>query len=271
VSDEPAAPAERERAVRERMRQLRATAVRVDSHPGVLAAIERVRRRLPGDARFGDRLSTAGRTPVELLARGVSALEPERPSALHEVGMGALQVWQDMAERVGRGRGEVEVAILFTDLVGFSSWALEAGDEAAVELLRAVGEAVEAAVFAHDGRIVKRLGDGLMAVFDSSDDAVSAALDAQAALAEVSVAGHEPRMRAGVHHGRPRRLGGDYLGVDVNVAARVAEGAKAGEVLVSEPTCERLDAHRFAAARSKRLKAPGAPRELRVRAVSRAK
>jgi adenylate cyclase len=77
-------------------------------------------------------------------------------------------------------------------------------------------------------------------------------------------------MRAGVHHGRPRQLGGDYLGVDVNVAARVAECAGAGEVLVSEPTCERLDHGRFAAAKAKRLKAEGAPRELRTRAVTRA-
>jgi len=76
-------------------------------------------------------------------------------------------------------------------------------------------------------------------------------------------------MRAGVHHGRPRNLGGDYLGVDVNVAARVAEGAKAGEVLVSEPTCEQLDLERFQAAKPKRLKAEGAPRELRTRAITR--
>jgi adenylate cyclase len=72
-----------------------------------------------------------------------------------------------------------------------------------------------------------------------------------------------------VHHGRPRRVGGDYLGVDVNVAARVAEQARGGEVLVSEPTWERVADAGLTAGRAKRLKAEGAPRELRVRLVSR--
>src|SRR4051794_25988097 len=150
----------RERAARERMRQLRETAVRFDSHPGIVSAIERLRRRIPGDERFGDRLSTAGKNPVDLLARGVSALEPPRPSALHEATLGALQVWQRFGEAAGRGKGEQEVTILFTDLVGFSAWALEAGDEAAVELLRVVGDAVETAVFACGGGGGKRPGGG---------------------------------------------------------------------------------------------------------------
>jgi adenylate cyclase len=118
------------------------------------------------------------------------------------------------------------------------------------------------------GTIVKRLGDGVMAVFDDPQRAVEAALDAQAALADVEVAGHRPQMRVGLHHGMPRKVGGDYLGVDVNIAARVAEQAKAGEVLVSQPTCERLEG--LACGRPKRLKASGAPRDLRVVAVRRA-
>src|SRR3954468_5786832 len=254
MADDQASQEARDRAARDRIRQVRDAAVKFDSHPGLVSAIERLRRRMPGDERFGDQLSTAGKRPIDLLARGVSALEPPRPSALHEASLGALQFWQRVAERAGRGRGEEEVTILFTDLVGFSSWALEAGDEAAVELLRAVGDAVEGVVFARGGRIVKRLGDGVMAVFADPQEAVEAALSAQEALAEIEVAGYRPRMRAGVHHGRPRRLGGDYLGVDVNVAARVAEGAGAGEVLVSEPTCERLAADRYSAGKPKRLK-----------------
>ena len=48
--------------------------------------------------------------------------------------MGALQVWQSLSEAQGRGHGDRDVAILFTDLVDFSDWVLEAGDERAVEL-----------------------------------------------------------------------------------------------------------------------------------------
>ncbi|HZU60306.1 MAG TPA: adenylate/guanylate cyclase domain-containing protein, partial [Solirubrobacteraceae bacterium] len=162
-----------------------------------------------------------------------------------------------------------EMAVLFTDLVGFSAWALDAGDAAAVELLREVGRAVEAAIQDRDGRIVKRLGDGLMAVFHSAQDALDAALDAQDALTQVSVAGHQPRMRAGVHWGRPRKLGSDYLGVDVNIAARVTEVAKAGQVVVSDRVLDHVNLEGLTTSRPKRLRAQGAPRDLRCVAVTR--
>ena len=84
---------------------------------------------------------------------------------MRELGLGALQVWQALSEAQGRGRGDEEVAILFTDLVDFSDWALEVGDEAALDLLRKVGTEEEAAICGRDGEVVKRMGDGLMAVF----------------------------------------------------------------------------------------------------------
>lgn len=243
-------------------------AARTDADPRLIGLLRVLRRRLPGDERYGDPLSTAGEEPVHVLGRRVSALTPERPSAIGELGLGALQAWQALSEKSGRGLGDQEVALLFTDLVGFSSWALEAGDAAAVELLREVGVVIEGAVADHGGRIVKRLGDGVMAVFPDARDAVAAALSMHPRLEEIEVAGHTPRMRAGVHSGRPRKLGGDYLGVDVNVAARVGEAADASEVLVSEAACARLDGERFDVAKARRLKAAGAPRELRVSSVT---
>lgn len=249
--------------------RLRSAAVRADTQPGLLAFATWLRRRIPGDERYGDPISTSGRTASDALAQSVSALQPPRPSVIGELGLGALQLWQSLSEAQGRGRGHEEVSLLFTDLVGFSEWALEAGDEAAVELLRDVGLAVEQAIRKQHGQIVKRLGDGLMAAFDSPQFAVVAALDAQQALDEVEVAGHKPRMRAGVHHGRPRKLGGDYLGVDVNVAARVGEAARAGQVLISEPAAELLDLKDLKLGRAKALRAQGAPKGLRVKAVSR--
>jgi adenylate cyclase len=250
--------------------RLRARAVGLDTQPGLLSWAKRLRRRLPGDERFGDPLSTAGGTPVQVIARGVSALQPERDSVAKELGLAGLQIWQSLSEATGRGRGEEELALLFTDLVGFSRWALDAGDAAAVELLREVGEAVETAVLADGGRIVKRLGDGLMATFLTAQAALDAALSAQAAVAQVSVDGYTPEMRAGIHLGRPRKLGGDYLGVDVNVAARVADAAKPGQVLVSDPVLQRIAQAGLKLARAKRLRAQGAPRDLHVTAVSRA-
>jgi adenylate cyclase len=264
---------DREQSVQEaadRVARLRAGAVRLDTQPGLLAFARRLRRRLPGDERFGDPLSTAGVSPVQVIARGVSTMQPERDSVAKELGLAGLQLWQSLSEAAGRGRGEVELALLFTDLVGFSSWALKAGDAATLELLREVGVVVEAAIENHEGRIVKRLGDGVMATFLTAQSAVDAAFDAQNGLGGIEVDGYRPRMRAGVHWGRPRKLGGDYLGVDVNVAARVADAAKAEQVVVSDAVLERVDLARLSVGRSKRLKADGAPRDLRFATVSRA-
>ncbi len=256
----------------ERVARLRRLASQVDSQPTLLTAAQRLRRRLPGDEKFGDPMSTAGVQPVEVVARRVSALQPERRSVLQELGLGALQVWQSLSEATGRGHGELPMAVLFTDLVGFSSWALQAGDEPALEMLREVGSSVESAVLRHRGRIVKRLGDGVMATFLSAAHGVDAALDARAAVGELDIAGYRPRLRAGLHWGSPRRLGGDYLGVDVNVAARVADAAKGDQVLVSDVLLAQLGDDEIAAlrtGRAKRLRADGAPRDLRVVSISR--
>ncbi|HEY7150203.1 MAG TPA: adenylate/guanylate cyclase domain-containing protein [Solirubrobacterales bacterium] len=244
--------------------KLRRRVRRADSKPRLVATARMIRQLLPGDERYGDALSTAGGTAQDRIGRLVSEAQPDRPSAMRELGLGALQAWQALSEAQGRGRGAVDVAILFTDVVGFSTWALEVGDEAALELLRGVASAEDEAISANGGSLVKRLGDGSMSVFGLARGAVGAALEAQARVGTVEVRGHRPRLRAGVHLGRPRRVGRDYLGVDVNIAARVAESAKGGEVLVSEAARENLDPDGFAFGRKRRLSAPGAPRGLSV-------
>jgi adenylate cyclase len=223
----------------------------VNELPVVVDAIRRLRRALPGDPGFGDPLSAAGRDPAGTVARVADRLFDERPRASKELGLGVLQVWQAFAERAGRGTGDVELTILFTDLVGFSSWALEVGDDAALELLRAVACALEPPVLAHRGKVVKRLGDGLMATFPAPQLAFDAIQEARLRLLDVEVAGHRPQLKAALHTGRPRSLGGDYLGVDVNVAARLVEKAGADEVLVSDTALAGLDPEKIAARRKK--------------------
>jgi len=257
-------PDERQRV---RFARLRRAAVQFDSHPAALGATRWLRSRLPGDSRFGDALSTAGQEGPQLIGRRVSALQPDRASAAHELGLGALQLWQGLSEVSGRGRGSGDVTLLFADLVDFSSWALHAGDEACVELLRAVGVATETAIGDAGGVVVKRLGDGVMVAFDSVDAAAGAVFDLRRRLEAVEVDGYRPRMRFGLHRGRARRLGGDYFGVDVNTAARVMAAAGPDQLLVSEPTADELDDGGFRLGKPKRLKARGAPADLRVLSV----
>src|SRR4051794_25153895 len=262
MTEEPEAPKRTTAAL--------AKVVRTDTNPQLLKVAKWVRSRLPGDSELGDALSIAGDDPSLVLARRLSELGTERPSATREIGLGALQVWQALSEAQGRGRGQREVAILFTDLVEFSAWALEAGDDAALDLLRRVGACEDAAVTAHGGRVVKRLGDGMMAAFNDAESAVRAALEAREEVGGVSADGYQAQLRAGVHRGRPRKIGGDYLGVDVNVAARVAGEAKPGEILVSDAACEALNEAAFSLKRRRRFKAKGAPKELEVFSVERA-
>jgi adenylate cyclase len=236
-----------------------------DRQPNLLKAAAAVRRLAPGDSELGRRVATGDSRGSEVLARAM-ARGSEGDSVSRELGLTAVQLWQSLAEAQGRGRGEVDVAILFTDLVEFSTWALEAGDETAIELLDDVGQRSEKAVDDNDGDVVKRLGDGLMAVFTDADDAVKAAHAAIESVSEIDCEGYDPVLRAGLHLGRPRKVAGDYLGVDVNVAARVAEAAAGGELLVSGTAHERLGKG-FESQRKRRFKAKGAPKDLEVFSV----
>lgn len=250
---------------------LRRAARQLDSQPQLLTAAARLRAMLPGDDRYGDALSLSGRQPHQLVGKSLAAVQRERASLLGEIGLAALQLWQAASE--GRRRGseaEVEITLLFTDLVGFSSWALEAGDASAVKLLREVADQSEATISEHGGRVVKHLGDGWMAAFTDAPAAVGAALELHRRIEALQADGYRPRLRSGVHSGRPRALGGDFLGVDVNVTARVADAARPGQLLVSEAAAEQLPPDAVSLGRARRLRAPGAPRELRVRTVTEA-
>jgi adenylate cyclase len=236
---------------------------RTNREPRLLRAARIMRQMLPGDSDLGDPLSTAGERPSDVLARRMME-SAEQPSVARELGLGAVQIWQALSEAQGRGKGEVEVSILFTDLVDFSSWALEAGDETTLELLRKVDRVSADAVSEHLGKVVKRLGDGLMAVFTDPAEAVRAAHESCREVGAIDLDGYRPALRAGVHVGRPRKMGGDYLGVDVNVAARVADAAEGGQVLVTHTVSERLDEDAYRLKRLRRFKAKGAPKDLEV-------
>lgn len=241
---------------------LAAAAQRLDENARLITVVKFARELLPGDSEFGDSLSTGGKGQPQVVGRRLSAATAERPGLLREAGLSALQVWQAMAEAQGRGRGERDVAIVFTDLVEFSEWALEAGDDAAIALLRDVGEAIEPPVERRGGEVVKRLGDGMMAVFDEPVVALDAVLDARRRLGDVEARGYRPEIRAGIHVGRPRCIGGDYLGVDVNVAARLAEQASGGEILVSDRVRDLLGEDAVKTRRKRRFKVKGVPRDL---------
>ncbi|GAB7070888.1 adenylate/guanylate cyclase domain-containing protein [Mycolicibacterium hodleri] len=208
---------------------------RANHDDGLVALVRRARRALPGDPDFGDPLSAAGVGGPRAAARAADRIL-DRHAASREVSLAGLQVWQALTERVSGQPANREVTLVFTDLVGYSDWSLRAGDDAALKLVRRVTQVTEPPLLEAGGQIVKRMGDGAMAVFRDPATAVGAVLTALDAVKTVEVGGFTPMMRAGIHTGRPQRIGSDWLGVDVNVAARVMDRATRGGLVVSNAT-----------------------------------
>jgi adenylate cyclase len=126
-------------------------------------------------------------------------------------------------------------AIAFLDLTGYTALTEERGDEASAALADRLAALVNAAAQPHGGQPVKWLGDGVMFYFPESAGAVRTALD----LVEQTPATVDVRARVGVNAGRVIFRDGDYFGRTVNVAARIADYARPGEVLVSDEVKER--------------------------------
>jgi class 3 adenylate cyclase len=207
--------------------------------PSVIGFVKRARRALPGDPEFGDPLTAAGVGGPQAAARAADRLL-ERDAASREVSLAGLQVWQALTERVSGRPIYKEMTVVFTDLVGFSDWSLSVGDDATLKLLRRVAQVMEPPLLAAGGHIVKRMGDGAMAVFTDPATALRAVVAAIEAVQAIEIDGYTPRMRAGIHTGRPQKIGSDWLGIDVNIAARVMEQATRGGLVVSQATLDRI-------------------------------
>jgi adenylate cyclase len=123
-------------------------------------------------------------------------------------------------------------AVVFTDIVEFTRYNAERGDDAALALLERQSADVRALLPAC-ARVVKELGDGLMLWIPDA----GAALETCLALRERVATGDDAdavEIRVGAHWGSPRRRGDDFVGNVVNLAARIVDLAGAGEVLVSD-------------------------------------
>lgn len=165
-------------------------------------------------------------TGKEVLQRFVERSVERRPSTLGALGLSALQLLSFEGDPEGPGVTQ-RLAVAFTDLEGFTAFTSEHGDEAAIDLLARHHRAVGPVVRSRGGRVVKRLGDGLMLSFPAPEAAVLAAL-------ELLRTAPEPlRLRAGVHVGDAVVTRDDVVGHVVNVAARVTEAAEGDCALVT--------------------------------------
>ena len=129
------------------------------------------------------------------------------------------------------------VTFLFTDIEG-STRLVQALDTATYRrLLEEHNELLRAAFRAHDGIERGTQGDSFLVVFRDAPSAVAAAVAAQRSLnAARWPTGSEIRVRMGLHSGAGVQGGDDYVGVDINRAARIAAAAHGGQILISDST-----------------------------------
>jgi predicted ATPase/class 3 adenylate cyclase len=127
------------------------------------------------------------------------------------------------------------VTLLFTDIEGSTRLLHELGD-AYADVLAEHRAVLRAAFERHNGVEVDTQGDAFFVAFAGAQEAVAAAAEAQAALADGGV-----RIRIGVHTGEPLVTKEGYVGTDVHRAARIMSAGHGGQVLISQTTHDLLD------------------------------
>ncbi len=129
------------------------------------------------------------------------------------------------------------VTIMFTDIAGYTSFVETHGDMAAKSLLQIHNDIIFPIIEEHDGRVIKTIGDAIMAAYDVPEKGVKAAVAIQTTLKEHNkTAGKLKKIniRIGLHAGKAMQGDdGDYFGDAVNVAARIEPAGSAGQILVS--------------------------------------
>ena len=169
-------------------------------------------------------ISTAGTRDV--VERFLERTSERRPSLLARVGLSAIQALTMGSNDTVEGSTQ-RLTVLFTDLEGFTRFNSREGDEVAADVLQQHHRVVGPLIRSRGGKLVKRIGDGLLITFSEAAAGVHAALE----LVEAAPEGL--RLRAGLHSGDVVVQSGDVIGNVVNLAARVTEASKGGQVLAT--------------------------------------
>lgn len=171
--------------------------------------------------------------------------------------MAAAEIERQRRERAGRAAhtpatpararpaepGRPWVAVMFTDIANSTTLNEALGDDEWSRFVVRHREMIRSISTAHRGSEVVTQGDGILVRFDDPASAVRAAVDIQRRIDGMrSESAIVPRVRIGVHAGEAVEADGDLLGRTVNVASRVSAEAEAGEIIVTEPVADQVDA-----------------------------
>ena len=128
-----------------------------------------------------------------------------------------------------------EIAVMFSDIRGFTSYTATKGDRAAWRLARLHEALMRDEIEGHNGILVKTLGDGIMAAFAELRDGITAAVTIQRAIREQNKGSTDQLIDVGIGlaSGTPVMTETDLFGHSVNLAQRLSALAKGGQILVT--------------------------------------
>jgi adenylate cyclase len=196
------------------------------------------------------RLRQAGMTGTDLMRSGTQLGNRTAP-LVRQTLMGIYErhrqhVWTEISvahaeaalERAGLyQRVPRPPAICFVDLTGYTRLTEEQGDQVAARLATSLATLVEAISRRHGGKPVRWLGDGGMFLFKEPTAGMLAAMEMVGAAPGAGL----PPTHIGIHAGPVVSRDGDVFGRTVNIAARIAARAGAGEVLTSGETVQLVE------------------------------
>src|SRR5256885_6974771 len=144
--------------------------------------------------------------------------------------------WSTRSDRRARLTAVRTLTLLFADLRDYTAFVERYGDFAATTLIADYRRLVRGEIGRVGGAEIKTEGDSFYVVFEAASDAVQCGMSILREAERYSGAHPDRPMRVGVgiHSGEPQPLQGQYVGVAVIVAARLAQQADAGELLVTD-------------------------------------
>lgn len=132
---------------------------------------------------------------------------------------------------------------MFADVAGSTRLYEKLGDAEAKHAIERCLKRISMAVDAFGGRVIKTIGDAVMAVFGDTESCLQAACQMQQRVAELPRVGAMPLViRVGFHTGPVLEENGDVFGDAVNLAARLVDLARAGQIITSGSSADRLPA-----------------------------
>ena len=138
---------------------------------------------------------------------------------------------------------DIELAILFADVVGSTRLYELMGDLRARDMVAICIDVMRSATEQRQGTVIKTMGDEVMSTFPSADEALNAAAQMQLQIsshAQLKVDGQPVSIRIGCHFGPVMLENRDVFGATVHTANRMTSQAKAGQIITTAATVERL-------------------------------